>query len=260
MPLPARISSPATVSNARKESHETQHILAQKSRRSVLSRFVLTLGSFHLRAQGDLQGQIAELKEATVRNKQALAQYSWQETVKIILKGEEKRTEHFEVRQGPDGKPVKTSLDPAEAPQAPSGSRLKQRVVAKSKEEYREYADHMNELAGHYVPPEKDAIQDAYAKGNIAIIPGGGLPGEVKIVIHNYYKPGDTVTLRFDKNQKQLQAISVASWMDDPKDAMNLTVAFAKLPDGTNHVSTVSVEGVSKQLTVNTTNADCQRL
>jgi hypothetical protein len=222
--------------------------------------FVLSFGAAHLYAQGDLQGQIAELKESTVRNKQALAQYSWQETVKIILKGEEKKTEHFEVRQGPDGKPVKTPLDPQEAPQANSGGRLKQRIVAKKKEEFKEYADQMKELASHYIPPDKDAIQSAYAKGDIAIVPGGGVPGEVKIVIHNYYKPGDTVTLRFDKNQKQLQAISVASWMDNPQDAMNLTVAFGKLPDGTNHVSTVSVEGVAKQLTVNTANSDYQKL
>jgi hypothetical protein len=233
-----------------------------RSTRTILlsSAFLLSFGAAHLRAQGDLQAQVAELKESAAKNKQALAQYSWQETVKIILKGEEKKTEHFEVRQGPDGKPVKTSLDPAEAPQAASGGRLKQRIVAKKKEEYREYADRMKELTGHYVPPDKDAIQEAYAKGNITIIPGGTIPGEIKIVIHNYYKPGDTVTLRFDKNQKQLQAISVASWMDDPKDAMNLTVTFAKLPDGTSHVSTVTVEGVAKQLTVNTANSDYQKL
>ncbi|MGC2767426.1 MAG: hypothetical protein WB607_18105 [Candidatus Acidiferrum sp.] len=223
--------------------------------------FALTLGALQLRAQGDLQAQVAELKESAAKNKEALAQYSWQETVKIILKGEEKKTEHFEVRQGPDGKPIKTPLDPAPAAQqGNSGGRLKQRVVAKKKEEYKEYADSMKELTSHYVPPDKDAIQDAFAKGNISIIPGGPIPGEVKLVIHNYYKPGDTVTLRFDKNQKQLQAISVASWMDDPKDAMNLTVAFAKLPDGTSHVSSVTVEGVAKQLTVNTTNSDYQHL
>src|SRR5580704_19369085 len=60
--------------------------------------FALTLGALQLRAQGDLQAQVAELKESTAKNKEALAQYSWQETVKIILKGEEKKTEHFEVR------------------------------------------------------------------------------------------------------------------------------------------------------------------
>jgi hypothetical protein len=233
------------------------------STRTVLFSFafVLPFGAAHLRAQDDLQAQVAELKESSARNKEALAQYSWQETVKIILKGEEKKTEHFEVRQGPDGKPIKTTLDPEPAAQqGNSGGKFKQRIVAKKKEEYKEYADRMKELTGHYIPPDKDAIQNAYAKGNIAIIPGGGVPGEVKIIIHNYDKPGDTVTLRFDKNQKQLQAISVASWMDDPKDAMNLTVTFAKLTDGTSHVSTVTREGVAKQLTVNTANSDYQKL
>jgi hypothetical protein len=66
--------------------------------------------------------------------------------------------------------------------------------------------------------------------------------------------------LRIDKNQKQLQAIAIASWMDHPKDGMNLTVDFGRLPDGTNHVSNVTVEGVSKQLTVNTTNFDYRKL
>jgi len=32
--------------------------------------------------------------------------------------------------------------------------------------------------------------------------------------------------------------------MDNPKDAMNLTVQFSPLPDGTNHVSNVVMDGV----------------
>jgi len=215
-------------------------------------------------AGGDLQARVAELKESMAKNKATLAQYTWQETVKIILKGEEKKTEHFQVHQGPDGKPVKTSLDPA-APAAQQasggrGGRLKEHVVEKKKEEFKEYADQMKELAQHYVPPDKDAIQEALQKGNISIVPGGDLPGESKLVIHNYYKNGDSMTLRFDKNQKQLQAISIASYMDNPQDAMNLTVVFGRLPDGTNHVSTTTIEGVSKQLTVNTTNSDYQKM
>jgi hypothetical protein len=216
-----------------------------------------------VRAQGsaDMQARVLELKESMARNKEALAQYTWEETIKIILKGEEKKTEHFEVRQGPDGKSVKTPLDPPDqAAQQPQGGRLKQRIVAKKKEEFKEYADQMKELAGHYVPPNKDDIQAAYAKGNLSIVPGGGTPGEVKLVIHDYYKAGDSVTLLFDKNQKALQSISVASWMDNPQDVMKLNVGFGKLPDGTNHVSTVTVEGVSKQLTVNTTNSDYRKL
>jgi hypothetical protein len=233
-----------------------------KSASLAVLGLAVAFSASQLLAQGanDMQTRVAELKESMAANKVALASYTWEETVKIILKGEEKKTEHFEVRQGPDGKPIKTSLDPAPPPQQDSGGRLKKRIVEKKKEEYKDYADNMKELAGHYIPPDKDAIQAAYTKGDIAIIPGGGAPGEVKLVIHNYYKPGDTVTLRFDKNQKQLQAISVASYMDDPKDVMNLTVAFGRLPDGTNHVSTTTVEGVSKQLTVNTANSDYKKL
>jgi hypothetical protein len=226
--------------------------------------FAMTLGIFQLHAQGsgDLQAKVSDLKENSAKNKAALAQYTWEETVRIILKGEEKKTEHFQVRQGPDGKPVKTPIDPQQqaAQQKPGGrgGRLKERVVEKKKEEFKDYADQMQELAQHYVPPDKDGIQAAYAKGNISITPDPS--GDVKLVIRDYYKPGDTVTLRIDKAQKQLQAISIATYMDDPKDAMNLTVSFGRLPDGTNHVSNVTIEGVSKQLTVNTTNSNYQKL
>jgi len=42
------------------------------------------------------------------------------------------------------------------------------------------------------------------------------------------------MTLIFDKAQKQLLSLQIASYMDDPKDAMTLTVEFSRLPDGTN--------------------------
>jgi alkylated DNA repair dioxygenase AlkB len=231
---------------------------------TFLAISAVLLSSPPLRAQGnpDLQARVAELKESSAKNKQALAQYTWKETVQIYLKGDLKKTENFQVKQGPDGKPVKTSLDTPAAPQQPSGrgGRLKEHVVEKKKEEYKDYADQMKELAQHYVPPDKDDIQAAYAKGNIELVGGGSVPDQVKLVIHNYYKQGDSVTLTIDKAKKQLQAIAIASYMDDPKDVMNLTVTFDRLPDGTNHVASTTIDGVSKQLKVNTTNSDYQHL
>ena len=41
---------------------------------------------------------------------------------------------------------------------------------------------------------------------------------------------------------------------------MNLDVAFGRLPDGTNHVTTVTIDGVSKKLAVNTTNSDYRKM
>jgi hypothetical protein len=208
----------------------------------------------------ELEQRVADLKEAMAKNKQALAQYTWTEQVTISLKGEQKKQEHFQVRLGPDGKSQKTSLDPPDTAAAPSGGRMKQHVVAKKKEEYKEYAEQMKALAQQYVPLDKDLLQQAHEKGNITLGTVAGSPTQAQLVIHNYLKPQDSVTLVFDKAQKALLGIQIASYMDDPKDAMNLTVQFSGLPDGTNHVSSQVLDGVSKQLNIAIQNTNYQRL
>jgi len=207
----------------------------------------------------ELQERVAEMKEATAKNKQAMAQYTWNEQVTISLKGEQKKQEHFQVRLGPDGKPQKTSIDPPAQP-AESGGRLKKRIVEKKKEEYKEYAEQMKALAQQYVPPDKELIQKAYAQGNITLDSVAGAPGELKLVIHNYLKPQDSMTLVFDKTQKEILRLQIASYMDDPKDAMNLTVQFSREPSGLNHVSSMVIDGVSKQLNIATQNSNYQHL
>jgi hypothetical protein len=206
-------------------------------------------------AQGsELQQRVAEIKEGVARNRQALMSYSWNEQVTISLKGEEKKQEHFQVRLGPDGKPQKISLDPP--PEPPSGGRLKRHVVEKKKEEYKDYADAMKTLAQQYVPPSGELLQQAFAQGNITLGTVAGAPNAVQLVIHNYLKPGDSMTLVFDRTQKALLSLQIASYMDDPKDAMNLTVRFSRLPDGTNHVDGMVIDGVSKQLNIVTQNSN----
>jgi hypothetical protein len=213
--------------------------------------------------KADLQARVADLKESTEKNKKALAQYTWVEDLTIFLKGQERKTEQFQVRTGPDGKPQKTPLNPTSTSSEQSSGRrgrLRQRVVERKKEEFEDYAERMKSLAQRYIPPDKDAIQDAYAKGYISITPSAGAPNQIKLVIQNYVKPNDSMTLLLDKDQKQLMSIKIASYLDEPSDAMNLTVDFGRLPDGTSHVSNASIEGVSKQLTVKTKNSDYHKL
>ena len=232
---------------------------------AVFVRFVLVLGLFVgvLHGQNtDLQQRVADLKESAAKNKQALAQYTWVERVTISLKGQEKKEERFQVRMAPDGKPQKTSLDPPPTQDETRGrrGRLRERIVEKKKEEYKDYAEEMKDLAQRYIPPDKETVQEAYSKGNISITPSAGAPSNVRLVIHDYIKPRDSMTLLFDKDQKQLLNIAIATYMDDPQDAMNLTVQFERLPDGTNHVSSATIEGVSKQLTVTTQNSGYRKL
>jgi hypothetical protein len=208
----------------------------------------------------ELQQRVADVKQSAARNKQALMSYSWNEVVTISLKGEQKKQEHFQVRLGPDGKPQKTSLDPPDEAAAPSGGRMKQRVVAKKKEEYKDYAEQMKALAQQYVPPDGDLLQKAQAQGNVTLGSTANAPNEVQLVIRNYLKPQDSMTLVFDKTQKALISIQIASYMDDTKDAVNLTVQFSRLPDGTNHVQSLVINGVSKQLNIATQNSNYQHV
>jgi hypothetical protein len=208
----------------------------------------------------ELKQHVAELKESMAKNKQAFAQYAWAEQVTISLKGEQKKQQHFQVRLGPDGKSQKTSLDPPADPPAESGGRLKKHVVEKKKEEYKDYAEQMTALAQQYVPPDKDMLENAYQQGNVSIGPAAGAANELQLVIKNYLKPQDSLTLVFDKAQKAILRIQIASYMDDAKDAMNLTVQFNRLPDGTNHVSNLVIDGVSKQLKVAIDNSNYQHL
>jgi hypothetical protein len=235
--------------------------------RRILSATLLTLlgllagaGFIHLaNAQGsELQERVAEIKESSAKNKQELASYTWNEQVTISLKGEEKKQEHFQVRLGPDLKPEKTSLDPP--PEPPSGGRLKKRIVANKTDEYTDYANQMRALAQQYVPPDGALLQQAYAKGNITVGPATAAPEVLQLVVHNYLKSNDSMTLVFDRTLKQLLQVQIASYMDDPKDAMNLTVQFSRLPDGTNHVSNLVIDGVSKQLNIAIQNSNYQHV
>jgi hypothetical protein len=205
----------------------------------------------------ELQQRVAEVKAESAQNKQALLSYNWTEQVTISLKGEVKKVQHYQVRLGPDGKPQKTSLDPP-ADAAPSGGRMKQHVVAKKKEEYTDYADSMKALAQQYVPPDGALLQQAYAQGNITLGTVAGNPNAIQLVIHNYLKPQDSMTVVFDKAQKAILGLQIATYLDDPKDAMTLAVQFSRLPDGTNHVASVDMNGVSKQLNIATQNSSYQ--
>ena len=230
----------------------------------AVTTILLSLSVIPLSGQKvDMQQHLADLKESMAKNKQALAQYTWKEELRIFVKGDEKKTEHFHVRMGPDGKPQKTPMDSAPRSQAESSGprgRLRQRIVERKKEEYEDYADRMKALVQQYVPPDKNVIQDAFSKGNMSFTPGAGGAGEVKIVIQNYLKPNDSMTIFFNKDRKQISSIRIASYMDDPTDGMNLNVQCSSLPDGPSHVSSTTIEGVRKQLTIKTQNSDYQKL
>jgi hypothetical protein len=54
--------------------------------------------------------------------------------------------------------------------------------------------------------------------------------------------------------------VQVNSYLSDPKNAVIISAQSAQLPDGTNHVATTAIDGVSKQLGINEQNLNYQEL
>jgi hypothetical protein len=203
-----------------------------------------------------LKARFAEIKEATAANKLALSRYTWQETQTISIKGDVKKQQLFQVSVGPDGQQQKTEINAA-PPSQPSGGRLKRHIVEKKKAEYQDYGQQIASLARQYTQPDPSRLQQAYEQGNVSMQLGGN-DDEVTLIIKNYIKPNDSVTLVFSHGKKAVQSIQIATYLDDPKDAVTIAAQFAKLPDGTNHVAGTQINGASKQLTIVTQNSNYQ--
>jgi len=229
------------------------------ARASVVAISVFACGLGQGVAQNpQIQQKVTELKQASAANKQALAHYTWQEQQVISLKGEVKKTVSYQVSTSPGGQQQKIELGSSAAP-PPSGGRFKQRIVARKTDEFQQYGQQVAALAKQYTHPDPQRLQQAYQQGNISI-QLGGTPGTVTLVIKNYLKPGDSMTLIFSEGQKKIQSVQVSSYLSDPKDEVTMTVQFSRLSTtGVNHVATAQLNGISKHMTVAIQNFNYQK-
>jgi len=212
-----------------------------------------------VRAQNaELQQRVAEIKQAIAANKQMLAQYTWHEQQTVSVKGQVRKYEQYAVRIGPDGKPQKTPLDTAaNAAGKPGG--VKGDIAEKKVKEYEDYAKQMAALAQSYAQPNPAKLQQLAQQGQVTLGSSGG-PSTTELVIHNYVKQGDSVTVAFDRTAKALTSLHVGSYLSKPSDAVTISAQYVREPDGPNHVQDLLVDGVSKQLTLKIENSLYQKL
>jgi hypothetical protein len=229
---------------------------ARIDRRCVLVLTVLILAIPSLGQANALQEKVAALKQSMAQNRQRLMQYRWTETTQLTLKGDPKPPTQDRCQYGPNGKVQKTPLGFPPAPT--SGGPLKQKLVEKKKAELQEYTTNAKSLLNMYLPPDdQELMQRAQQSGNISFTPAGGL---VNLVIVNYVLQGDKMTITFDPQARKITALAVNTYMDDPKDIVNLQVEMGALPDGTNFTRQTVLSCPAKKLVVTTTNSDYQQV
>jgi hypothetical protein len=204
----------------------------------------------------ELKQKVAALKQSAAANQQKLHQYQWTDIQQVTLKGEAKPQQQFLCEYGPDGKVQKTPM--GEQAQ-PSGGRLKQKMIAKKKEEMADYMGDVKSVLAMYVPPNPQKIQAAAQAGNVSISkdPSAGL---VNLVFKNYAQPGDQMTIAFDSAAKKIAGINVNTYMGQEKDAVTLEVSFSSLPDGTNYTEKTVLNATAKQIVVTTLSTNFRKM
>ncbi len=208
-------------------------------------------------AQSEKQETLARIEQLRTTNRKNLAQYTWQQIAVINRKGKLVGKSVSQVKMAPDGT---RQVTPTESwmPSSTGGGLIQRAMGDKRKDDIESKAEFLEDLAAQYTEVDPLLVKAAKESGNIFVQPAG--PGAFNLVIRSLIKPNDSVTFAVDKNTEQITAINVTSYMDDPDDKVSITARVAKLPDGTSHVATGTINGMQSQLMVQWTNTNYQRL
>ena len=202
-------------------------------------------------------GMQQQIQQSIAANQQRLAHYTWQEQQTVSLKGEVKSQTLYQVQMGPNGRPQKTQL--SAPPPPPEGRRMKERIIEKKEGELKDYAQQISALVHSYVPPNPQKMQQAFQQGSGSLSRAGA--GTVQLAFPNYNMQGDSLKLNINTGDKGIQSVDVSSYLNnDPKDAVTFTAQFSRLPDGTNYMSSATVNGEKEHLTIQIQNMNYQPL
>ena len=231
-------------------------------RTSVAIVVALALGNaFALRAQEPQtqNAQVAALKQSVQQGLMKARQYEWIETTIIRLKGEEKGRKQNRCYYGADGKVVKIALEqPAQQDEGRRGrgereGRVKEKVIENKTDDLKDYMQRAGALIQEYVPPDPMQIQAAQDAGRVAVTPQ--TDGSALVVVSQYKKQGDSLSINFNGKTTGLLGMSVNSYLDKPADTVTLVVKLATLPDGALYAGETTLDAKAKNITVVIQNA-----
>ena len=191
-------------------------------------------------AQQSPADRVAAIDQWLAHSKARLKGYQWMQTTVVTLKGDVKSTKVSRCYYDATGTLQK---EPVSASPALENERdltdTTQKAVA---------------LVKTYVPPNPLKLQARKDAGKVSLdsAPGGR---NIRVNFHDYEVPGDNLSVTMDPATNRLLGLDVATYLDDPKDAVTLSVTIGSLPDGTEYPTVITLNTASKELTVTATNS-----
>jgi hypothetical protein len=192
-----------------------------------------------------LQQDLQQIIQAIAANERQLQTYQWTESTTVTIKGNSTSPKLSICRYAADGTILKTPLTPATKAKEHGGPMM--RAIAKhEKEKVQGEVEQIYALMQRYVPLDRASLEQAFNTGSVDFehdVTGGNA-----IVLHNYTKPGDELKIAYDRSNKQVDRVSVRTYLDKPGDTMTIDVRFAILPDRTLYPALTSVDAPSEKV------------
>jgi len=201
---------------------------------------------------------VTAIKQSLGSSMAALHQYEWIETTAVSIKGEEKSRTQAQCYYGADGKVQKVPVGaPATEGKSPRG--LRGKIVENKKEDISDSMKEAVALVKQYVPPDPQRIQAAKADGRLSIVPPDS-QGNVKVVIKDYLKAGDSLTVVANAVTDRIGGITIATFTDSAKHAVIMKVTYGAFPDGTVFPAHIDLEVKEENLGVAIQNSGYKKL
>src|SRR5215467_2092945 len=189
-------------------------------------------------AEPTLSQRVTQIDQALHANQEALVQYTWQQQEVITVGGSVKKQALYQVKPLTGALPQRTLVG---------------RASSRLSDEDENYAEQIAGLAETYMQPQPGKLMQLLNQGNVVINPTDQL-NVVAVDVQGYVKQGDDVTILFNDHTNQIFSIRVATYLTDPLSMVHIMTQYALLPEGVNHVTTLTVNGLSNKLVINESN------
>lgn len=220
--------------------------------------FCAFTGCFGSAQDSALGRQIAAIGEMAAKNRTALAEYTWKQQETVLVNDKFHDQQMFQAEIGHDGKIQRTPLDLPEAklPGEQSNRGMREWLEQRKERALQKYAEEIRELADTYTQINPDLLRQAYEKGDISYQPTGGV--NARLLVRNYAKSGDSVTLVFDVKSHDLQSLEASSYLNASTEPVQIVAKFLGTGDEINRADEITAVDKKRKLQLSIQNLDYQ--
>lgn len=202
-----------------------------------------------------------EFVEAQRANKAALREYTWKSRTELKLKGEVKNVTMDQVRHDLDGMPQKTQIGGSPAEQERQRGRLggpiRQHIVAKKKEAFKELLHELTTLVQAYAHLPEHKLQ-AFAKRASISKGHGAESGTVRLHGEYVLVAGDSMSVWIDPTSFTMRRVDISTTLESKP--VSLVTDFRNLENGLTFQARTVLRYPDKEVELSVENFDHQHV